>query len=135
MTRSGGHSEWSTIGSNGFIIDLSLYSSIEVHKEAKTVTIRGSVLAKPLAIALADNGMFTGKIKKALMTAHPWEEDYDGYLPGVMGVGLMCLVYLSIGQWEYSRHYTVHARRRRLRYEFHHRLWLRSDHFRAHDHR
>ena len=64
MTRSGGHSEWSTIGSDGFIIDLSLYSYIEVHREAKTVTIRGSVLAKPLAVALADDGMFTGKTEK-----------------------------------------------------------------------
>ncbi|KAL8765004.1 MAG: hypothetical protein Q9209_007774 [Squamulea sp. 1 TL-2023] len=55
----GGHSEWSTIDDRGFIIDLSLYSSIKVNKDAKAVTIRGSVLSKPLAVALADSGMFT----------------------------------------------------------------------------
>lgn len=63
VTRSGGHSEWSTIGSQGFIIDLSHYSSIEIHKEAYTVALSGSILAKPLAVALAEAGMFTGTIK------------------------------------------------------------------------
>lgn len=61
MTRSGGHSEWSTIGSQGSVIDLSLYSGVEVHKEARAVTLKGSILAKPLAVALAEAGMFTGK--------------------------------------------------------------------------
>lgn len=65
VTRSGGHSEWSTIDDRGFIIDLSLYSGIEVSKEPKAVTIRGSVLSKPLAVALAESGMFTGKAENS----------------------------------------------------------------------
>lgn len=70
MTRSGGHSEWSTIGGQGFIIDLSHYSSIEIHKEAHTVALSGSILAKPLAVALAEAGMFTGKIENPPVLFH-----------------------------------------------------------------
>ncbi|KAI4241310.1 MAG: hypothetical protein L6R40_004616 [Gallowayella cf. fulva] len=52
-----------TIDHRGFIIDLSTYSGIELSKEARAVTIKGSVLVKPLAIALVEAGMFTGKTK------------------------------------------------------------------------
>ena len=68
VTRSGGHSEWSTIGSQGFIIDLSLYSGVEINEEARTATLRGSILAKPVAVALAEAGMFTGESKKPAST-------------------------------------------------------------------
>ena len=70
VIRSGGHSEWSTIGSHGFVIDLSLYSSVEVLKEAHAVTLRGSILAKPLAVALAEAGMFTGTLKDPSVVCH-----------------------------------------------------------------
>lgn len=70
VVRSGGHSEWSTIGSQGFVIDLSLYSGVAVHKEARAVTLKGSILAKPLAVALAEAGMFTGKSKTTFLLRH-----------------------------------------------------------------
>ena len=64
VPKSGGHSEWSTIGDNGFVIDLALYSALEIDKKARTATIRGSVLSKSLAVALAENGLFTGTAGK-----------------------------------------------------------------------
>lgn len=60
MTKSGGSSAWSTIGSNGIIIDLSLYKGIEVHVESGTAIIRGSILSKEVAVTLAEAGFFTG---------------------------------------------------------------------------
>jgi len=59
VTRSGGHSEWSTIGSSGIIIDLSRYSGVEVDKAAKTATLTGGVLAKQVSVSLAKAGLFT----------------------------------------------------------------------------
>lgn len=60
MTRSGGHSEWSTIGKDGVIIDLSRFSGVEVDAEAETAVLRGSILSKQVAVALAEAGFFTG---------------------------------------------------------------------------
>lgn len=60
MTKSGGHSAWSTIGSDGIIIDLSLYKAIEVYAESGTAIIKGSILSKEVAVTLADAGFFTG---------------------------------------------------------------------------
>ncbi|KAL9094515.1 MAG: hypothetical protein Q9165_003074 [Trypethelium subeluteriae] len=60
VIKSGGHSEWSTIGINGIIIDLSQYSAIQVNKEAHTVILKGSVLSKEVAVRLADEGLCTG---------------------------------------------------------------------------
>lgn len=60
MARSGGHSEWSTIGKDGVIIDLSRFSGVEVDAEAKTAVLRGSILSKQVAVSLAEAGFFTG---------------------------------------------------------------------------
>ncbi|KAG8528310.1 uncharacterized protein KY384_007227 [Bacidia gigantensis] len=59
VTKSGGCSEWSTIGDDGFIIDLTLYSSVEVNAEARTATIKGGVVQKEVALRLAEQGLFT----------------------------------------------------------------------------
>lgn len=61
VTKSGGHSEWSTIGSNGIIIDLSQYSGVEVDKTSKTATLIGSVLSKQVGVRLAEAGLCTGE--------------------------------------------------------------------------
>ncbi|KAF7881540.1 hypothetical protein EAF00_011909 [Botryotinia globosa] len=55
----GGHSVWSTIGSDGIIIDLSLYKGIEVHVESGTAIIKGSILSREVAVTLAEAGFFT----------------------------------------------------------------------------
>ncbi|KAK7992146.1 FAD binding domain-containing protein [Apiospora saccharicola] len=59
VARSGGHSEWSTIGENGVIIDLSKYHGIEVDVAGRKATLKGSILSKQVASALADAGFFT----------------------------------------------------------------------------
>jgi hypothetical protein len=62
VIKSGGHSEWSTIDDNGIIIDLSRYTGIKVDSEAQTATLRGSISLKEVAVALADDGLFTGEL-------------------------------------------------------------------------
>ncbi|MCJ1405309.1 hypothetical protein MMC11_008536 [Xylographa trunciseda] len=59
VRTAGGHSEWSPIGSDGVVVDLSRYSSIQVDAEAQTATLRGSVLSKEVAVRLAEAGLFT----------------------------------------------------------------------------
>ncbi|TGO13322.1 hypothetical protein BPAE_0750g00030 [Botrytis paeoniae] len=59
VTKSGGHSAWSTIGSNGIIIDLSFYKGIEVYRESGTAIIKGSILSKEVAVTLPEAGFFT----------------------------------------------------------------------------
>ncbi|KAF7359848.1 FAD-binding domain-containing protein [Mycena venus] len=59
VTKSGGHSLWSTIGEEGIIIDLSKYSGIEVDALGQRATLRGSILSKDVAVALAEAGLFT----------------------------------------------------------------------------
>ena len=61
VTKSGGCSEWSTIGDDGVVIDLSHYSAIEIDAHAQTATIRGGIVQKEAAVRLAENGLFTGK--------------------------------------------------------------------------
>lgn len=62
VVKSGGHSLWSTIGGEGVIIDFSRYSSIHVDAEVRTAALRGSVLTKEVAVKLAEQGLFTGKL-------------------------------------------------------------------------
>ncbi|KAK7990904.1 FAD binding domain-containing protein [Apiospora arundinis] len=59
VTRSGGHSEWSSIGEDGIVINLKRFSGIEVDATARTARLRGSVLSKEVAVALAASGSFT----------------------------------------------------------------------------
>ncbi|KAI0538642.1 hypothetical protein GGR58DRAFT_525915 [Xylaria digitata] len=59
VVKSGGHSQWSTIGEHGIVIDLSKYSAVSVDADAKTATPEGSVLSKDVAVALAAEGFFT----------------------------------------------------------------------------
>lgn len=61
MAKSGGCSEWSTIGDNGLVVDLTHYSAIEVDAKARTATIRGGVVQKEAAVRLAKEGLFTGE--------------------------------------------------------------------------
>lgn len=60
VTKSGGHSTWSTIGSEGFIIDLSNYSGTTVDSLGPFAKLRGSILTKAVAVHLAEHGYFAG---------------------------------------------------------------------------
>ena len=66
VVKSGGCSEWSTIGTSGLVIDLTEYSAINVDAEAQTATIRGGITQKEVAVRLAEEGLFTGKENNAL---------------------------------------------------------------------
>ena len=61
VIKGAGGSEWSTINDEGFVIDLGRYSSVTVDAQARTATIRGGVTQKDVAVALAGEGLFTGK--------------------------------------------------------------------------
>ncbi|KAH6715691.1 hypothetical protein BKA61DRAFT_547409 [Leptodontidium sp. MPI-SDFR-AT-0119] len=56
IAKGGGHSTWSTIGSGGWIIDLSLLRSISINTSAQTATIQAGVLTKPVNEAVANAG-------------------------------------------------------------------------------
>lgn len=62
VTKSGGHSTWSTIGDDGFVVDLSNYSGITVDTLESAAKLRGSILSKAVAVHLADGGYFAGNI-------------------------------------------------------------------------
>lgn len=62
VTKSGGHSEWSTIDESGIIIDLSKYSGIKVDTEGRKATLKGGILSKSVAVSLAEAGLFTGEL-------------------------------------------------------------------------
>ncbi|KAK7918184.1 FAD-linked oxidoreductase [Apiospora marii] len=59
VSKSGGHSEWSSIGEHGIVINLSKFSSVEVDAASQMARLKGSVLSKEVAVALAATGSFT----------------------------------------------------------------------------
>lgn len=61
VAKSGGCSEWSTIGDEGLVVDLTHYSAIDVDAKARTATIKGGVTQKEAAVRLAEQGLFTGE--------------------------------------------------------------------------
>ncbi|KAK8092005.1 hypothetical protein PG997_002366 [Apiospora hydei] len=59
VTKSGGHSEWSSIGEEGIVINVKKFSGIEVDSATQTARLKGSMLSKEVAVALAATGSFT----------------------------------------------------------------------------
>ena len=57
VAKSGGHSQWSTIGAEGIIIDLTNFSNVAVDKANSTVRVTGGVLNKQLIEALYKEGL------------------------------------------------------------------------------
>lgn len=43
---SGGHSLWSTIGKEGFILDLRQLNSISIDRESRQITLQSGILVK-----------------------------------------------------------------------------------------
>lgn len=52
VTQSGGHSPFSTIGSDGVLIDMSRFTGVDVDEANNLVTVKGGTLAKQLQTAL-----------------------------------------------------------------------------------
>lgn len=59
VTACGGHSAWSTIDNEGFVLDLSLYKDVALNPSSNTATVKGGVLMKELQVALNKEGRFT----------------------------------------------------------------------------
>lgn len=64
VPASGGHSLWSTINEDGFILDLSLYKDIVAEPSKNIVTVKGGVLMKDFQVALNKVGQFTSKLSQ-----------------------------------------------------------------------
>jgi FAD/FMN-containing dehydrogenase len=56
VPKAGGHSLWSTIGGEGFILDLSLYTGTQVDTVKQTVTMKGGTLAQEVYDTVYDAG-------------------------------------------------------------------------------
>lgn len=50
-------------GEGGIIIDLGKYNGIEIDADHEKATLKGSILSRQVATALAEAGFFTGKTK------------------------------------------------------------------------
>lgn len=72
MTRSGGHSEYSTIAAPGLILDLSRFTGVTVDAAAQTATLTGGVLGRAVASKLADQGLFTALANSHALGAIPY---------------------------------------------------------------
>ncbi|KAJ7486857.1 hypothetical protein FB451DRAFT_1228198 [Mycena latifolia] len=57
VPKSGGHSLWSTIGTEGFIIDLALLKGISVDKQTGQITVQTGVFTKEANDAASENGL------------------------------------------------------------------------------
>lgn len=56
VPKSGGNTPWSSIGSEGWIVDLSHLTKIEVDSASETVTLQAGVFTKALNVAVANEG-------------------------------------------------------------------------------
>ncbi|KAH8594653.1 hypothetical protein B0O99DRAFT_687431 [Bisporella sp. PMI_857] len=77
VARCGGRSSWSTTGPGGWIIDMSLQSSISLDIQNKTATVAPGVITKQLIEAVAKEGM-------CIQTA---SASSVGYIPFLLGGG------------------------------------------------
>ncbi|KAJ7655405.1 hypothetical protein B0H17DRAFT_1214041 [Mycena rosella] len=57
VPKSGGHTLWSTIGTEGFIVDLSLFKRLSVDKSTGQITLLSGVLPKEANNAAFKNGL------------------------------------------------------------------------------
>lgn len=60
VPKAGGHSLWSTIGQEGFILDLSLLKAIHVDTEAGTATLQAAVSTQEALDAVSTKGFAIG---------------------------------------------------------------------------
>ena len=65
VPKAGGHSLWSTIGGEGFILDLSLYTGTQVDAAQQTVTMKGGVLAQEVYNAVYNAGYCVSELSPA----------------------------------------------------------------------
>lgn len=61
VAKAGGHSLWSTIGSEGFILDLSLLKAINVNTESGTANLEAAVSTQEALDAVSRKGFAIGE--------------------------------------------------------------------------
>jgi hypothetical protein len=93
VPKAGGHSLWSTIGSGGFILDLSLHKGIEIDASAGTVKVQAGVLTQDLNEAVAKAGFCVGRTSQAHQTSPILEIGIQSYntvvTPNAPSVGVI----------------------------------------------
>ncbi|KAI1134308.1 FAD-binding domain-containing protein [Hypoxylon sp. FL0543] len=84
VAKAGGHSSWSTIGSSGFILDLSQIRSVEVDSEKQTATASAGALVGDVVKAVGEKGYcaVTGTVNSV------------GFIPSSIGGGITLLAPL-----------------------------------------
>ncbi|OTA75649.1 hypothetical protein M434DRAFT_88308 [Hypoxylon sp. CO27-5] len=84
VVKAGGHSSWSTIGSSGFILDLSQIRSVEVDSEKQTATASAGALVGDVTRAVNEKGYcaVTGTVNSV------------GFIPSTIGGGITLLAPL-----------------------------------------
>ena len=58
VAKAGGHSSWSTIGPEGFVLDLSLMRGVEIDVEKQTATASAGTLVGDICKATAAEGFW-----------------------------------------------------------------------------
>lgn len=103
MAKGGGHSTWSTIGSGGWIIDLSLLRYISINTSEQTATIQAGVLTKPINEAVTNAGFM-------IHTANAANVGHIGFLLGGGSSVLLGLHGLAIDALISARVVTANGR-------------------------
>lgn len=56
VAKAGGHSSWSTVGQDGFVLDFSLMRAVEVDTAKRTATASAGTLVGDIVSAVAEKG-------------------------------------------------------------------------------
>ncbi|KAH8886975.1 FAD-binding domain-containing protein [Thozetella sp. PMI_491] len=81
VAKAGGHSSWSTIGSDGFILDFSNFRGVTIDAEKSTATASAGTLIGDINRTVSENGFLvaTGTVNSV------------GFIPSTIGGGLTIL--------------------------------------------
>lgn len=105
VPKAGGHSSWSTIGPDGFILDLSLLRQVDVDAEKGTATASAGALIGDVMEAAWQKGFVAGKLLPTscaprlseILTLHALVTgtvSTVGFIPSTIGGGLTILAPL-----------------------------------------
>lgn len=74
VAKSGGHSSWSTIGSDGFVLDLGLLRGVEVDADKKLAVISAGARIADVHAATCAKGFCGGRISLRSMIHLFWAQ-------------------------------------------------------------
>jgi FAD/FMN-containing dehydrogenase len=97
VARGGGNSPWSTIGSQGWILDLSLLTAIILFPSTQTVTLGPGVLSKSINEAVSKIGFCIQSPGSSKVACIPFIlGGGSSYLNGLYGMAVDSLVSASV---------------------------------------